>query len=147
MLYYYSFIYHRSRSCVFSSYTHTSAGFFFFTFCIINYHLRGQNCTLSCINESPFFCIKIFLLHTTKQWQIQYIHLIIQALKCWKWSGSGFGVLQCSGGVCLMQKESMKHVHQTLEVKTKKVVRTCNETDITREWRYVCADPMLTITA
>ena len=52
------------------------------------------------------------------------------------------------GGVCLMQKESMKHVHQTLEVKTKKVVRTCcNETDITREWRYVCADPMLTITA
>ena len=47
-----------------------------------------------------------------------------------------------------MQKESMKHVHQTLEVKTKKVVRTCcNETDITREWRYVCADPMLTITA
>ena len=42
-------------------------------------------------------------------------------------------------GVCLMQKESMKHVHQTLEVKTKKVVRTCcNETDITREWRYLC---------
>ena len=51
------------------------------------------------------------------------------------------------GCVPHMQKESMKHVHQTLEVKTKKVVRTCNETDITREWRYVCADPMLTITA